>query len=192
MEKAKESLALFAAFFEDKIRVYAEVQASHLGLTETAALQAMQCAFAKVWKYPYSFDMSKSHCKDEDTAIIVWLKCIVASQLFEYAKNGYCVDQTEEEDLSVIENAQSFVEHHMPDISPDDKMKLVLAFDAKLSALDEKHRIVYLTYKAYELRGKKLPRRLLGKLRNRLSISQTTIRVYKREAYLALNDKPEY
>ena len=80
----------------------------------------------------------------------------------------------------------------MPDISPDDKMKLVLAFDAKLSALDEKHRIVYLTYKAYELRGKKLPRRLLGKLRNRLSISQTTIRVYKREAYLALNDKPEY
>ena len=192
IEKAKNSLAMFAAYFEEKIRAYAEVQASHLGLNETAALQAMQCAFAKVWKYPYSFDMSKSHCNDEDTAIIVWLKSIVASQLFEYAKNGYCVDQTEEEDLSVIENAQSFVEHHMPDISPDDKMKLVLAFDAKLSALDEKHRIVYLTYKAYELRGKKLPRRLLGKLRNRLSISQTTIRVYKREAYLALNDKPEY
>ena len=192
MEKAKESLALFAAFFEDKIRVYAEVQASHLGLTETAALQAMQCAFAKVWKYPYSFDMSKSHCKDEDTAIIVWLKSIVASQLFEYTKNGYCVDQTEEEDLSVIENAQSFVEYHMPDISPDEKMKLVLAFDAKLSALDEKHKIIYLTYKAYESRGKKLPRKLLSKLRERLGVSQTTVRVYKREAYMALNDKSKY
>lgn len=192
MEKAKESLALFTAFFEDKIRVYAEVQASHLGLTETAALQAMQCAFAKVWKYPYSFDMSKSHCKDEDTAIIVWLKSIVASQLFEYAKNGYCVDQTEEEDLSVIENAQSFVEYHMPDISPEEKMKLVLAFDAKLSALDEKHKIIYLTYKAYESRGKKLPRKLLSKLRERLGVSQTTVRVYKREAYMALNDKSKY
>lgn len=35
MEKAKDSLALFSAYFEEKIRTYAEVQASHLGLTET-------------------------------------------------------------------------------------------------------------------------------------------------------------
>ena len=183
---------MFAAYFEEKIRVYEEVQASHLEINETAALQAMQCAFAKVWKYPYSFDMSKSHCKDEDIAIIVWLKSIVASQLFGYAKKGYCVNQAEEEDLSVIENAQSFVEYHMPDISPEEKMKLSLAFNTKLSVLDEKHRIIYLTYKAYELRGKKLPRRLLNKLRERFGISQTTIRVYKREAYMALNDKPKY
>lgn len=80
----------------------------------------------------------------------------------------------------------------MPDISPDEKMKLVLAFDAKLSALDEKHKIIYLTYKAYESRGKKLPRKLLSKLRERLGVSQTTVRVYKREAYMALNDKSKY
>lgn len=70
-------------------------------------------------------------------------------------------------------------------------MELVLAFNKKLSLLDDKHRIIYLTYKAYELSGKKLPRRLLSKLRKRLGISQTTIRVYKREAYMMLNDKPE-
>lgn len=191
MEKAKDSLALFSAYFEEKIRTYAEVQASHLKLTETEAFQAMQCAFVKVWKYPYSFDMNKSHCKDEETAIIVWLKSIVASQLFEYAKKGYCADQTEEEDLSVVENTESFVEYHMPNISNDEKMRLVLAFDKKFSTLDEKHRIIYLTYKAYESRGKKLPRRLLEKLRKRLGISQTTIRVYKREAYMTLNDKPK-
>ena len=191
-ERAKDSLALFTAYFEEKIRAYAEVQASHLGLTETEAFQAIQCAFVKVWKYPYSFDMEKSRSKDEETAIIIWLKRIVASQLFEYAKNGYCADQTEEEDLSVIENAQSFVEYHMPGMSSDKKIGLVQAFDKRLSVLDEKHKIVYLTYKAYEQAGKKLPRRLLEKLRKRLGLTQATVRVYKMEAYRALGDKPNY
>lgn len=189
-ERAKDSLALFTAYFEENIRAYAEVQASHLGLTETDAFQAMQCAFVKVWKYPHSFDMEKSRSKDEETAIIIWLKRIVASQLFEYAKNGYCADQTEEEDLSVIENVQSFVEYHMPGISSDKKIGLVQAFDKRLSVLDEKHKIVYLTYKAYEQAGKKLPRRLLEKLRKRLGLTQATVRVYKMEAYKALGDKP--
>lgn len=191
-ERAKDSLALFTAYFEENIRAYAEVQASHLGLTETEAFQAIQCAFVKVWKYPYSFDMEKSRSKDEETAIIIWLKRIVASQLFEYAKNGYCADQTEEEDLSVIENVQSFVEYHMPGISSDKKIGLVQAFDKRLSVLDEKHKIVYLTYKAYEQAGKKLPRRLLEKLRKRLGLTQATVRVYKMEAYRALGDKPNY
>lgn len=191
-ERAEDSLALFTAYFEEKIRAYAEVQALHLGLTETEAFQAMQCAFVKVWKYPHTFDMKKSRCKDEETAIIVWLKRVVASQLFEYAKNGYCADQTEEEDLSVVENTQSFVEYHMPGISSDKKIGLVQAFDKRLSVLDEKHKIVYLTYKAYEQAGKKLPRRLLEKLRKRLGLTQATVRVYKMEAYKALGDKPNY
>ena len=182
MKQAKDSLALFTAYFEEKIRAYAEVQASHLGLAETNAFQAMRCAFVKVWKYPYSFDMEKSRSKDEETAIIIWLKRIVASQLFEYAK----------EDLSVIENAQSFVEYHMPGMSSDKKIGLVQAFDKRLSVLDEKHKIVYLTYKAYEQAGKKLPRRLLEKLRKRLGLTQATVRVYKMEAYRALGDKPNY
>lgn len=190
-EKAEESLVLFTTYFENKIRLYAEIQALKLKLTEVDVLQAMQCTFVKVWKYPNSFDMNKSRCKDEETAIIIWLKRIVASQLFDYAKNGYCVDQKEEEDLSVIENAQDFVEYYTPDMDSDKKMELVLAFNKKLSLLDDKHRIIYLTYKAYELSGKKLPRRLLSKLRKRLGISQTTIRVYKREAYMMLNDKPK-
>ena len=54
--------------------------------------------------------------------------------------------------------------------------------------LDEKHRIIYLTYKAYQTRGKKLPRTLLDKLRKRLGVTQTTIRVYKKEACELLKD----
>ena len=45
-----------------------------------------------------------------------------------------------------------------------------------------------MTYKAYYTRGKKLPRSVLGKLRNRLDLTQVTVRVYKIEACIALND----
>ena len=111
--------------------------------------------------YDKMLELMDKQISSEETAIIIWLKRIVASQLFDYAKNGYCVDQKEEEDLSVIENAQCFVEYYTPDMDSDKKMELVLAFNKKLSLLDDKHRIIYLTYKAYELSGKKLPRRLL-------------------------------
>ena len=67
-------------------------------------------------------------------------------------------------------------------------MQLVLALEKKISILDEKHRIIYLTYKAYQTSGKKLPRKLLEILRKRLGVTQTTIRVYKREAFETLND----
>ena len=67
-------------------------------------------------------------------------------------------------------------------------MLYVEALEKKLSVLDEKHRIIYLTYKAYQKSGKKLPRKLLEKLRKRLNLSQITVRVYKKQACEAIND----
>lgn len=64
----------------------------------------------------------------------------------------------------------------------------VMALERKIFGLDEKHKIIYLTYKAYQTRGKKLPRTLLEKLRKRLGVSHETIRVYKKEACEAIND----
>ena len=60
--------------------------------------------------------------------------------------------------------------------------------DDKISILDEKQRIIYLTYKAYQKSGKKLPRTVLANLRKRLGLRQTTVRVYKKAACEALND----
>ena len=91
--------------------------------------------------------------------------------------------------MSVIENAKDFVESfHPTDLSLEKKLECIAFLNKKISALDEKHRIVYLTYKAYQTSGKKLPRKLLDKLRKRLGLTQSTIRVYKNEAFNALND----
>lgn len=74
------------------------------------------------------------------------------------------------------------------DLDASKKLQYVIAMENKLSVLDDKHKIIYMTYKAYYTRGKKLPRSVLEKLRNRLGLTQVTVRVYKREACIALND----
>lgn len=188
-EGAKNSFALFASYFEPKVMKYAEIQAHKMGLSDDDAFEAVQCAFAKVWSYP-SFNKEKSHCKKEENGIIVWLKKIIASQLFEYSKKGVCYQQNEEEDLSVIEDSVSFVDYCCVDGTTEEKIEYVQQLESVISKLGEKHKIVFLTYRAYESNGKKLPRKLLNKLRVRLgNISQTTIRVYKSEAYKALGLK---
>lgn len=188
LNDAKKAFDLFVGYFESKIRTFVEVNASKLGYTETVAFEAIQCTFNKVWLYP-TFDMRKSRCKTEENAIIVWLMSIATSQMHQYLRKGECAQLRDEEDLSIIENIDGyFSSFHVSEMDPELKMELVLALGKKLSVLDEKHRIIYLTYKAYQTRGKKLPRTLLEKLRVRLGVTQVTIRVYKKEACEAIND----
>lgn len=184
---AKAAFTVFVSYFEDKIKCPVEINARKVGYNENVAFEAVQCAFNKVWLYP-TFDMKKSNCKDEEKAIIIWLINIAVSQMHQFSKHGECAQLKEEEDLSVIEDSSSFIDYHVSDLPPEQKILYVTELDKKLSILDEKHRIIYLTYKAYQVRGKKLPRTLLEKLRKRLGVTQVTIRVYKKEACEALND----
>ena len=187
IKAAQDALAIFAGYFETKIMLHVEVIANKYGFDGNVAFEAIQCAFAKVWYYP-TFNMKKSHNDDPEKAIVRWLIRIAVSQMFQFSKKGECTQITDEEDLSVIESSEEFVSLKLPNRSPQEKIELVRALNKKLSVLDEKHRIIYLTYKAYQIQGKKLPRSVLEKLRKRLCITQTTVRVYKREACEALND----
>lgn len=187
IEAAKKAFTLFVGYFESKIKPFVEIHASKIGFDNNVAFEAIQCAFNKVWLYP-SFDMTKSRCKDKERAILIWLENIAASQMYQYSKKGECAQIKEEEDLSIVETSDDFISLHVRDLSSDEKIALVLAFNKRLSVLDDKHRIIYLTYKAYQTRGKKLPRTLLYKMRKRLGVTQVTIRVYKREACELLND----
>lgn len=187
-EAAAKALRLFVEIFESKISKQVDIIAQKNSFDANVAFEAIQCTFNKVWLYP-TFDMSKSHCKNEEKAIIVWLIRIAVSQMFQFAEQGVCAQVKTEEDLSVIENAEDFVESfHASELSPEQKIQCVSYLERKISALDEKHRIIYLTYKAYQTSGKKLPRKLLEKLRKRLDVSQITIRVYKKQACEVLND----
>ena len=188
IEAASKALDLFVGIFESKIKKLVDIIASKNGYDENVAFESIRCAFNKVWLYP-TFDMNKSHCKDVEKAIIIWLVRIAVSQMYQFTKYGVCAKIIPEDDLSVIETTDEFVESfHTSELTSDQKIHYALLLENKMSALDEKHRIIYLTYKAYQTSGKKLPRKLLEKLRKRLGVTQTTIRVYKKEACEALND----
>lgn len=187
-EAARKAFDLFVSYFEIKIKKRVEILALKYGYNENVAFEAIRCAFNKVWLYP-TFDMGKSSCTNEENAIIIWLVKIAFSQMCQFTRTGECARISEEEDLSVIENTEDFVDSfQVAGLDPLEKMQLIKIMEKKLSLLDEKHRIIYLTYKAYQRSGKKLPRKLLEKLRKRLGLSQSAIRVYKKQACEAIND----
>lgn len=187
-EAARKAFDLFVSYFGIKIKKRVEILALKYGYNENVAFEAIRCAFNKVWLYP-TFDMGKSSCTNEENAIIIWLVKIAFSQMCQFTRTGECARISEEEDLSVIENTEDFVDSfQVAGLDPLEKMQLIEIMEKKLSLLDEKHRIIYLTYKAYQRSGKKLPRKLLEKLRKRLGLSQSAIRVYKKQACEAIND----
>lgn len=187
-EAARKAFYLFVSYFEIKIKKRVEILALKYGYNENVAFEAIRCAFNKVWLYP-TFDMGKSSCTNEENAIIIWLVKIAFSQMCQFTRTGECARISEEEDLSVIDNTEDFVDSfQVAGLDPLEKMQLIEIMEKKLSLLDEKHRIIYLTYKAYQRSGKKLPRKLLEMLRKRLGLSQSAIRVYKKQACEAIND----
>lgn len=188
LESAKQALALFTSYFLDKIKLAVEKIVFNNGYGERVAVNALQCTFNKVWLYP-TFDKRKSRCKDTEKAITIWLIKIATSQMYEFTKSGECAQIRTEEDLSVIEDPDGFIKaFKVAALEPEMKMQCLQMLSNKISKLDEKHRIIYLTYKAYYVSKKKLPRSVLTKLRKRLGLTQTTVRVYKRKACELVND----
>jgi hypothetical protein len=92
--------------------------------------------------------------------------------------------EADENDLDIIENIDELVTFTVGDEiekKRDLKLRLEILEKAMLG-LSEKQKIIYLTYKAYENNGKNLPRIVSQKLKERLNIVQSSIRVYKKEA----------
>lgn len=91
--EAENALNLFTSYFEKKLFKPVEIIASKNGYDENVAFEAIQCAFNKVWNYP-TFEMRKSHCKNEENAIINWLIRIAVSQMYDYSRKGVCAHIT--------------------------------------------------------------------------------------------------
>lgn len=178
-----EAFGLFCGKYESRLLRLVERQCSHLGYSADIAFKAVECAFGRVRKYP-TFDKLKSKCKDIDNAIVLWLNKIAYTQVLKLKNNGECAEVSREEDLAVITNASDFYEiaSKYEYISEEEKKAKIALVESKMSELDDKHRIVLLTYLAYESQYKTLPRSLLLKLRTQLNLSQSSIRVYKKEA----------
>lgn len=182
--EAQDAFMEFCSRFDQEIIRKAEIYCSKFGYGPGVALEISQCTFAKVWKYP-TFKIEKSSRTNPDKGIILWMLRILYTQLVKYGEQQYCAEPTEEEDLSLITNIDDLIAVKIPDGDEYSKKKLKSALqvvDAAFAALTPKHKIIYLTYKAYEIPGKYLPRTLTKKLQDTLELTHSTIKVYKKDA----------
>lgn len=182
-QEAAEAFIIFYNRYQKDILEKAEIHCLRNGYSSDIAEMIANCTFERVWKYP-SFNINKAKSKDIDKAILLWMYPIMRTQALLYFKENSCSEPSKEEDLSIIENIDELIEYTVPE-QPEKKkdLKIVLEIvEQALSQLSDKHRIIYLTYKAYEQKKKNIPRSLSKQLQIKLGLTQNSIRVYKMEA----------
>lgn len=181
-DTAKDAFRSFLFRFQEEIIKKTRVVTRKWGYDNDTADLIAERTFERFWKYP-NFDISKSKAKDFDTGVIIYLFAIAAHQLADYKKeqNGEINPFTGDEIIiRELPNPENF---NLPN-----ERKAILKerhdiIEKALARLTPKHKIVYLTYKQYEQDGFKLPRKLLQSLREELGITQSSVQVYKKEAF---------
>ncbi|GHT35947.1 hypothetical protein AGMMS49574_26640 [Bacteroidia bacterium] len=188
-KQSEQAFIVFCYKYERDLLQKAEIYCSKFGYSETVALMVAQCTFARVWKYP-TFNIKKAKSKNMDAAIHLWLYPILYTQIVLLGKQDTCAEPTEEEDLSVISSVDELISHTVgDDLEKTKDLKARLSvIESALSGLSEKHKIIWLTYKAYEQRGKNIPRSVSHKLQEQLDLTQNSIRSYKMQANQHIND----
>lgn len=183
-KEAKKAFIEFCYRFEKDLKRKSEIYCNKYGYNEVIALEIANCTFGRVWKYP-TFDKDKSNVKNLDKGILIWMYRILYTQIIKYGEKNSCAEPTEEEDLSLITNADELLVKFE---SPDPEAKRVVAAKLKtieraLTQLSEKHRIIYFTYRAYRKEGKKVPRTITKLLREKLSLTQKSVNTYYGDAH---------
>lgn len=181
-DTAKDAFRSFLFRFQEEIIKKTRVVTRKWGYDNDTADLIAERTFERFWKYP-NFDISKAKAKDFNTAVIIYLFAIAAHLLADYKKeqNGDVSPFTGDEIIiRELPNPENF------NLSSERKAILKERHDIiekALARLTPKHKIVYLTYKQYEQDGYKLPRKLLESLRQELGLTQSSVQVYKKEAF---------
>lgn len=189
-DMAREAFRQFFFRFQEELIRKTRVVARNWGYDNDVADFIAEKAFERFWKYP-NFDIKKSRSKNWDTGVILYLFKFAFHLLADYRKsqNGEGNPFTGEEEI-----IYEFPDIDAMDIEVERKAKLQNEYEVVqrvLSSLGPKHKIIYLTYKGYEYntrQGYKLPRKLLENLRKELNLTQSSIQVYKKEAFDKVNE----
>lgn len=155
------------------------------GLTETDAEELANRVLERFYKYPNGYDTKVSRSKIPETAFRLYLYGIANRELYdmEYPDESP-YDGNEEVITSVINPVQEYEPEKLVKLQ-----QLEATIDQALSHLSPKHKIIFLTYKFHEHKGRYLPERLRKKLVDALGgISMNTVRVYKMQALQAMKN----
>lgn len=181
-EEAKAAFEEFCIRYDQAVVKAAEIFCYKWNLTETVALDIVNCTFARVWKY-HTYNHEKSKSQEVDTGIRRWLNRIAYTQLANYTNKGTCHEPNEETDLSLIYSVDELIDKTTDNNMSRKKLRdqLTILYNA-IAQLGDKHRIIYLTYKLYAPAGKNIPRSVSKKLQEELELVPGSIRKYKEQA----------
>lgn len=147
-------------------------------LTEDDAIELANRVFDKLWKYPR---YKKEKCKHKDSSIcfLRYLYKIANREIIGLANPEETIyDGTEKIVISLVDENKNYHPEQLKELQEYEKK-----LDAIFSKLTRKHKVIYLTYKLHSHDGHNLSGQLLKQLRDHLKISQSSIRVYKKQAY---------
>lgn len=144
--------------------------------------------FNRFWKYPKTFTPSKC-TKEINSCLKFYLYGIAQTQVADFKKeqsgvnhSPYTGNEAIVKDFPNLD-ALGVTGERLKDLKK--KQELI---EKALERLTPKHKIVYLTYKAHEISGHKMPRHLLKSLREELELAQASLQVYKKEANDTINE----
>ena len=181
-EIAKNAFRAFCFRFQKDITHKCRVIAGKWGYADYVGDIIAERTFKRFWLYG-KFDRAKSTAADIDTGVRLYLYKIASREISTYKKeqsvdfNPYTGDEEIMRDFPSV-NIMSL------SIEKRGELKRIQGIIEKaLERLTPKHKVIYLTYKTHQLEGHSMPRILLKKLRDELDLTQSSIQVYKKEAY---------
>lgn len=185
LESAKAAFSAFCFRYQKQITKKAEIISRNNGFDNEFAIEIIERTFQRFWKYP-EFCLEKMKVSSLDKGIELYLLRIAKNCFYDLVneRNGINVSPYNGHEVIIYDIPEP--KEHM-DINNENFIILKKVFET----LTWKHRAIYLTYLQYENAGYKLPRKLLSELREKLGISQTTIRSYRFEVVNKIKEYKE-
>lgn len=179
---ATAAFTVFVFRFREELTKKCEIVCDRWGYDKDVTINIVSNTFKRFWKYPM-FSEGKSKASNYDRGVLIYLLGIANRELINYynrEQGNYTSPYTGDEVI-----IREYPEIDFEDYKPERRTEMRKRFEIiekALARLTEKHKIIYLTYQAYEHEGHNLPSHLLKSLRKELKIAQSTIRYYKFEA----------
>jgi hypothetical protein len=179
LEMAKSAFHVFTFRFMLELTKKCEIICKNWGKDAEFASEVSNETFQRFWKYP-NFDPIKSSTKNIDKGVLFYLFRIASNILIDKWHKKFGIKITPYDGSEEI--VMDFPKNSIQELGDNEDLSSHQAIVKNiLSGYSEKHKIIFLTYSKYEEKGFKLPRGLLLSLRERLNLSQQTIRSYKNE-----------
>ncbi len=188
-ELARAAYVAFNFRFRADIEDKAQKVGKYWGFDRETCDQEVEKAFKRFYQYPFKFTTSKCKTSSIDDCVKFYLYRIVQNRFKDFYKEIFQSDANPFDGNEEVVVEFPELESLEIDTEIADRYKKIHnEMSVALGTLSQNHKIIYLTYKAYEKKGFKLPRKLLAQLREVTGLKQNSIRVYKKQAFEKVED----